>query len=37
MAWLPDTSVLVAPARSAIIRCNAGGIIRPSPQIIGIR
>jgi hypothetical protein len=28
MAWLPDTSVVVAPARSAIVRCNGGGISR---------
>ena len=30
MAWLPDTSVVVAPARSAIVRRNGGGIIRSS-------
>jgi hypothetical protein len=24
MAWLPATSLVVAPARSAVVRCNAG-------------
>ena len=30
MAWLPATSMTVAPARSAIARCAGGGIIRSS-------
>jgi adenylate cyclase len=33
MAWLPATSVVVAPARSAIICCAGGGIMRSSVAI----
>ena len=33
MAWLPGTSVVVAPARSAIARCACGKIIRSSVAI----
>src|SRR4051794_8721138 len=30
MAWLPEPSVRVAPARSAMVRCGGGGIMRSS-------
>src|ERR1700741_3799955 len=33
MAWLPGTSIVVAPARSAIARCAPGGIMRSSVAI----
>ncbi|WAX96653.1 hypothetical protein N7E70_007270 [Aminobacter sp. NyZ550] len=29
-AWLPAVSVTVAPARSGVMRCAAGGIMRSS-------